>query len=95
MESLSHDEARQLCSRVRRGFQRQRRQAEKQRDLESGISALVERAAPLEEIVAQLGAPYHIYTRDEVQGFLVKTPERDVAVRETWTLLSQYPETLL
>jgi hypothetical protein len=49
---------------------------------ESRIIAFVERAAPAKEIIAQLGEPHHIYTPDEVRGYLAKTSEQDVAVRE-------------
>jgi hypothetical protein len=66
----------------------------KQRALEARIRNLVDQRAPAEEVMAALGPPDHTYTREEVMSYLAKTPERDVAVRETWTLFSQYPETL-
>ncbi len=44
--------------------------------------------------MAELGQPSHTYTPEEAMRYLAKTPEQDVAVRETWKLFSQYPETL-
>jgi hypothetical protein len=62
--------------------------------LESHITSLVRRHATAEQVIAELGPPSHIYSQSEVLGYLFQTPEGDVAVRETWTLFSRYPEAM-
>lgn len=67
---------------------------QKRRALETRLQALVARKAADEQIRAEFGTVQHVFTQQEVSGYLTKTRADDYSVRKVWGLLSQYPQTL-
>ncbi len=62
-----------------------------QRDLETKIEKAAQQHLPLKEIISICGQPTHIYTQDEVRGYLENTSKSDTSVYKTWSLFLHYP----
>ncbi|MGZ5563627.1 MAG: hypothetical protein ACXWFY_00380 [Chthoniobacterales bacterium] len=62
--------------------------------IRSRAQRLVDRRAGAAEAESEFGKAGHVYTRDEVAGYLQKTRAEDRSVRETWERLGQHPRTL-